>query len=111
MLKLEIKLDEAKIKSENKYDVISIYQTLEKSFFKYDIPMNKEKDGTLVFYGRGHARDYGAFGAVITSLKEKGWFIDYVIKWVWYNSDDGLNEEDYSVEDVLYHYTRRISVA
>ena len=55
MLKLEIKLDEAKIKSEHKYDVISIYQTLEKSFFKYDIPMNKEKDGTLVFYGRGHA--------------------------------------------------------
>ena len=47
MLKLEIKLDEAKIKSEHKYDVISIYQTLEKSFFKYDIPMNKEKDGFL----------------------------------------------------------------
>ena len=35
MLKLEIKLDEAKIKSEHKYDVISIYQTLEKSFFKF----------------------------------------------------------------------------
>ena len=31
--------------------------------------------------------------------------MDYVTKWVWYNSDDGENENDYTIEDVLYHYT------
>lgn len=25
----------------------------------YDIPMTREEDGTLVFCGKGHARDYG----------------------------------------------------
>ena len=111
MLKLEIKLDESKIKSENKYDANSIYRTLEKSFLKHDIPMIQECDGTLVFRGKGHPSDYGAFGGIIPRLKEKDWFMDYVIKWMWYNSDDGADEEDYSVEDVLYFYTKRDSVA
>ena len=56
-------------------------------------------------------RSYGAFGGIIPRLKEKDWFMDYVIKWMWYNSDDGADEEDYSVEDVLYFYTKRDSVA
>jgi hypothetical protein len=70
-----------------------------------------EPDGTVVFYGSGNAGDYGAFGCIITSLKEKSWFMDYVIKWIWYNSDDGVNEKDFAIEDVLYHYTKRVSVA
>ena len=37
--------------------------------------------------------------------------MDYVTKWLWYNSDDGENEEDFSVEDVLFHYTRKESAA
>lgn len=82
MLKLEIKLDESKIKSEHKYDVNSIYQTLEKSFLKHDIPMIQECDGTLVFCGNGRPSDYGAFGGIIPLLKEKEWFMDYVIKWM-----------------------------
>ena len=24
--------------------------------------------------------------------------MDYVTRWIWYNSDDGENEDDYSVE-------------
>ena len=53
----------------------------------------------------GWRKNYGAFGNIITSLREKTWFMDYVTKWVWYNSDDGENENDYTIEDVLYHYT------
>ena len=29
----------------------------------------------------------------------------------WYNSDDGENETDFIVEDVLYHYAHRESAA
>ncbi len=111
MLKLEIKLDDSKIRADQKYKVESIYQSLEQTFAKYKLRMVQESDGTLFFCGNGNPRDYGAFGCIITSLKEKAWFMDYVTKWIWYNSDDGENEEDYAVEDVLYHYTKRMSVA
>ncbi|MBS7009145.1 hypothetical protein [Anaerostipes sp.] len=111
MLKLEIKLDESKIESEHKYNVDDIYRVLEKSFFRHDILMIRKEDGTLVFCGKGNAKDYGAFGCIITQLKEKEWFMDNVIKWIWYNSDDGVDETDFSVEDVLYFYTKRTSAA
>lgn len=111
MLKLEIKLDEEKINREQKYSAISIYQTLEQVFSKYHLRKERKLDGTVVFWGNGHLKDYGAFGSIITSLKEKDWFMPYVTKWVWYNSDDGEDENDFSVEDVLYHYTKKVSVA
>lgn len=111
MLKLEIKLDENKISKEQKYSASSIYQILGQAFDSYQLRKEYEPDGTIVFYGSGNSRDYGAFGCIITSLKEKSWFMDYVIKWIWYNSDDGENEKDFAIEDVLYHYTKRVSVA
>lgn len=110
MLKLEIKLDENKINTEQKYSVSNIYQTLEQAFNNYHLREEHEPDGTVVFYGSGNPRDYGAFGCIITSLSEKTWFMDYVTKWIWYNSDDGVNENDFAVEDVLYYYVKRRSV-
>lgn len=110
MLKLEIKLDDNKIIADNKFKIEKIYQTLEEAFKKCQLRQEKEKDGTLFFYGSGNSKDYGAFGGIITSLEEKPWFMDYVTRWIWYNSDDGINEEDFAVEDVLYHYTKKWSI-
>ena len=110
MLKLEIKMDEEKIIADQKYRVESIYQVLKSVFSRYGLKRTEKPDGTMSFVGSGNPKDYGAFGAIITSLKEKDWFIDYVEKWIWYNSDDGENENDFSVEDVLYHYTKKPSV-
>ena len=111
MLKLEIKMDEKKIAADQKYQVKSIYQAVEQAFSRYGLNKAQQPDGTLCFTGNGNPKDYGAFGCIITSLREKVWFMEYVTKWVWYNSDDGENEEDFAVEDVLYHYTKRLSVA
>lgn len=111
MLKLEIKLDDARIQAERKYDIDSIYSALKEAFARYEFKSEQETDGTLWFTGNHDPKDYGAFGSIITSLSEKPWFMNYVIKWVWYNSDDGVNEDDYAVEDVLYHYTKKLSVA
>ena len=44
-------------------------------------------------------------------MKDKEWFMAYLVKWLWYNSDDGENETDFIVEDVLYHYAHRESAA
>lgn len=111
MLKLEIRMDDEKIIMEKRYNTESIYQALTKTFTNYHLKEENAPDGTVVFYGTGNPKDYGAFGSIITALREKEWFMDYVTRWVWYNSDDGENEEDFSVEDVLYHYTKKESVA
>ena len=75
MLKLEIKMDENKINKEQRYTTDTIYQTLEQTFTRYNLRKESEPDGTVVFYGNGQPKDYGAFGYIITSLKEKSWFM------------------------------------
>ena len=37
--------------------------------------------------------------------------MEYVVRWIWYNSDDGGHEDDFAVADVLKHYTDRVSAA
>lgn len=111
MLKLEIKLDDEKVRAEQKYSPAAIYSVLDKAFLKHHFRKEELADGTLCYYGNGLARDYGTFGRLITSLKDKNWFVPYLVKWLWYNSDDGENEENFAVEDVLYHYTHRESAA
>ena len=110
MLKLEIKIDDNKVEQEGKYSASNIYSAVDKVFMKYDFRKEILKDGTYCYYGNGRPKDYGIFGRIITTLKEKEWFMDYLLKWLWYNSDDGENEEDFAIEDVLYHYTKKESV-
>jgi len=107
MLKLEIKLDESQILLDKKYKPDSIFAAVDIAFEKYRFRKEVQSDGTIVYYGNGNPKDYGAFGRLITTLKDKEWFIAYATKWIWYNSDDGEDENDFSVEDVLYHYTHR----
>jgi len=104
-------MDEDKIRAEGKYTVESIYRTIKRGFDKYKLREEQGADGTRIFYGSGDPRDYGVFGLLITTLREESWFMDYVAKWLWYNSDDGRNEDDFAIEDVLYHYTRKRSAA
>lgn len=111
MLKLEIKLDEEKIRREGKYTVESIYRAVDKPFQDFHLLKVVETDGIRIYHGTGSREDYGAFGAIITTYCEKSWFMDYVTKWIWYNSDRGRDEEDFSVEDVLYFYTKKESMA
>lgn len=84
---------------------------LDKAFNKHQFRKEVLPDGTICYYGNDRPQDYGAFGCLITALKDKKWFMPYLDKWLWYNSDDSNDESDYAVEDVLYHYTNRESVA
>ena len=111
MLKLEIRLDQDKICSEGKYAPDSLYQILIHAFEKEQLDHAVEQDGTMVFTGRGRKKDYGCFGKLITALKKQARFMEYVERWVWYNSDDGEDEDDFAVEDVLLHYTNRANAA
>lgn len=106
-----MRLDETKISTEQKYEISDIYTAIERKFEKYQFVKAIDADGTISYKGIGKANEYGAFGKIITSLKNEEWFMPYVIKWLWFNSDDGMDEEDFIVEDILYHYTKRESVA
>lgn len=111
MLKVEIKLNNRKIADDAKYSERSIYQSIDKAFAKYEFRREELDDGTICYYGNGNRKDYGIFGRIITALKDKEWFMPYLTKWLWYNSDDGENESDFVVEDILYHYARKESIA
>lgn len=111
MLKLEIKMDDRRILQDGRYKIDSVYQIIEEAFKKRHLRKEIKEDGTRVFYGTGDSRDYGAFGLLITTFQEQEWFMQYVVKWLWYNSDRGRTEEDFSVEDVLYYYTKKESIA
>ncbi|MCI8647563.1 MAG: hypothetical protein HFE76_12415 [Firmicutes bacterium] len=55
---------------------------MERTFAKHRLQEQREADGALFVYGSGYAKDYGAFGSIITSLKDKAWFMDYVTRWI-----------------------------
>ncbi len=111
MLKMEMRLDVKRMLADGKYSPESIYATVDKFFVKHRFRKEELPDGTICYQGNGLPSDYGVFGRIITSLKDKEWFMAYLVKWLWYNSDDGETENDYTVEDVLYHYTRKKSAA
>lgn len=111
MLKLEMKFDDMRIAADHKFKPEAVHSTLDKTFAKYQFRKEELPDGTICYYGNGMARDYGIFGRLITTLKDKEWFMAYLVKWLWYNSDDSDNESDFIIEDVLYHYTNRESAA
>lgn len=53
MLKLEIKLDDEKVRAEQKYSPAAIYDALDRTFSKYRFRREVLADGTLCYYGNG----------------------------------------------------------
>ena len=96
MFKMEIALDTQKIENEGVYEPSEITRQLDKLFAK----MNIQKLGEGLYTGG----DFAGYGSAILFLKKQPWFMSYVDKWLWYNSDGSDREEDFTVEDVAAHY-------
>ena len=92
MLKMLIELDENKILSEKKYDLDSIKKVINDSCSARGIYMDDKG-----FYVGG---TFGKFGGLILGLSKEEWFMENVSKWLWYNSDESDNPEDFIVEDI-----------
>lgn len=101
MLKVEINMDESKIAKERRYLISDIYTLLDRAFLRSNLKKQSAENGVLVYVGSGSEQDYAAFWKIIWGLSEQSWFIENVKKWLWYNSDEGENENDFSVEDIL----------
>ena len=70
-----------KIKADAKYGSDSIYSAIDKAFSKYQFSKEILDDGTICYFGNGMPKDYGVFGRLITTLKDKEWFMTYLTKW------------------------------
>lgn len=93
--KVEILLDEDKIREVGEYKPESIYKAIRESFAGFDLPELPTEDGTLVFCDKGRNRDFGALGSIAVDLYDANWFRPYVKKFLWYNNEAG------SVEDIV----------
>ena len=109
MLKVEIRLDRDKIIETGEYEPERIRRGVENAFLQYGFREEVLEDGTICFWGNRHPDDYAHFGGLITALKRESWFLPYVDRWLWYNSDGQYNEDSYRIEDILYHYTKQRS--
>jgi hypothetical protein len=96
MIKMQILMDEKKIQREGKYTLSKIYTTLD-DFFVNRLYFHKGGNG---FYsGTGSPNDFANFGIAMTTLGKKRWFMDNVDSWLYFNSEDSEDPNDYVIED------------
>ena len=96
MIKMQIIMDEEKILREKKYSLATISDTLDR-FFLENLHLAKGADG--FYLGSGAKTDFGNFGRAMWTLGKKAWFIENVETWLYFNSDDSDDPDDYIIED------------
>jgi hypothetical protein len=96
MIKMQIKMDEKKIQREGHYSLQKIYGTLDDYFVNR---LNTKKEGNGFYVGTDSPSDFGNFGLAMVTLGKKPWFMENVDTWLYFNSDDSEDPEDYVVED------------
>jgi virulence-associated protein VapD len=93
---MQIIMDEGKIIKEGKYNLKKLYASLD-DFLVSKLGFEKISDN---FYcGRGTRNDYAHFGVAMTTLGKKQWFMENVDTWLYFNSDDSNDPDDFDVED------------
>ena len=99
MMKVEITIDDEKIKAEGKHKLEDVYYSIRCAFEEADLPEIKAENGvSLAFTEKGRSSDFARFGSVINSLYESEWFRPYITKYTWY-SYDGHTEDIIKIRD------------
>jgi hypothetical protein len=96
MQKMQILMDEEKIIQEKKYDLVKLYAKLDSLFID---KWHLEKDAGGFYIGKGSQHDFAHFCLATAYLSERPWFMDNVDTWLYFNSDDSYNPNDYIIED------------
>jgi len=96
MIKMQIKMDEGKIRREGRYSLEKIYGTLD-DFLVNRLHLVKAEDGFYI--GSGLPDDFANFGVAMTNLGKKSWFMGNVGTWLYFNSEDSEDPDDFVVED------------
>jgi hypothetical protein len=96
MIKMQIVMDDDKIVREGKYSAVKLHASID-DFMVEKLGFQKGSDG--FYYGRGTRSDYSHFGIAMTTLGKKRWFMDNVDIWLYFNSDDSTDPDDFDIED------------
>ena len=110
MIKMIIKMNDEKISSSNEYSHERIYSALDRIFAQKGMD-RKETEKGVEYSGSGKNTDFAYFGKIMLGLKKQPWFMDNVSEWLFCNSDDSDDPNDFNTEDLLVHYGRKASVA
>lgn len=107
MLKMEIRMNDEKIKAENRYNLEKVYAIINQAFNQMGYFKKKSGENTLVYYDNGEKRDYACFGKLVIALKKQEWFMNNVAVWKLYENVDESNPLNISEEDLLKHYLEK----
>jgi hypothetical protein len=106
--KVQVVLDEKKIKDEKRYSLAKISSAID-SVFVEKYGLLKGSDG--FYLESGTKDDYVDFLSAILLLKDQGWFMENVKIWLWFNSDDSSDPNDFAVEDIKSHYASKLQLS
>jgi hypothetical protein len=106
--KVQVVLDEKKIESDKRYSLVKIAHAVDSVFVdKYGLV--KGSDG--FYLESGIKDDYVDFFSAILLLKDQDWFMQNVKTWLWFNSDDSSDPNDFVIEDIKLHYSTRMKMS
>ncbi|MBO5577417.1 MAG: hypothetical protein J5956_14135 [Ruminococcus sp.] len=102
--KLEIELDEDKIRADGEYTVEQLRQHIIDSFADVGITNMVEDSKTMIFIDNTYDFDFFArFGLIVSDLYyDEPWFCKYAKKVLWYNNGHGKDH----CEDVIETFIR-----
>lgn len=97
-VRVEIELDIEKIQREGKYDVNQMYLDIDSLFVENGAVRCQPEDGEGIAYtGHGTDKDLAIISCAINEVEDCDWFIDNVLRWVWFIGDGAC----IIVEDLL----------
>ncbi|MHC1722170.1 MAG: hypothetical protein AB9836_03070 [Aminipila sp.] len=96
-------MDDKKIINEGEYNISDIYNTIDNLFA--ECQLIKGQDGE--YLEKGTKDDFAHFWSAILTLKNQNWFMDNIKEWLWFNSDDADNPEDFEIDDLAEHYKNK----
>ena len=105
---MQLIMDTGKIYNERKYDAQKIDCAID-SLLVSEYGFNKSSDG--FYYESGNKDDYTNFWSAILMLKDEKWFLNNVKTWLWFNSDDSDDPDDFAIEDLIEHYIDKSKIS
>ncbi len=108
MIKMVIEMDEDKILADKKLTLEQIYTALDRIFSKRGMEKKITERG-IEYLGHENSTDFAYFGKIMLGLKEQAWFVNNAKTWLFCNSDESDNPNDFNEEDLLVHYGIKVA--
>lgn len=98
MMKVEIVLDEDKIRAEGEYEVEEIKRCVCNPFEQKGLRKVETTDGSIVYCDKDRDNDYAWLWGANLTLVDEDWFVRYVKKWIW--------EDEEGQEDIITGFSK-----